>query len=97
MKKCLFKGIGTALVTPFKNGKVDYVSLEIMLQKQVEANVDAVVVLGTTGEPCTLKDSERKGIIKCAMGFCKNKTKVIVGCGSNDTQKAIKFYGKRYL
>ena len=92
MKKEIFKGVGTALITPFKNGKVDYNSLEIIIKKQIEAGVGAVVVLGTTGEASTITILERKRIIELAVRLCKNKCKVIVGCGSNNTKSAIKLY-----
>ena len=92
MKKCLFKGVGTAIVTPLKNGNVDYKAFEILLERQVNAKIDAIIILGTTGEPCTLTDTERKNIIKCSQSICKNKTKLIVGCGSNNTVNAEKYY-----
>lgn len=92
MKKEIFKGIGTAIITPFNKGKVDYVALECLLEKQLNAGTDAIIVLGTTGEPCTIKSSERKSIIKYVTDKCKNKCSVIVGCGSNNTESAIKMY-----
>lgn len=88
MKKEIFKGVGTALITPFNNGAVDYVSLKVLLDKQIEAGVDAVVILGTTGEPCTLKANEREKIIKTAISQCRGRVKIIVGCGSNNTHNA---------
>jgi len=91
-KEILFFGTGTALITPFKNGKVDYNSLEIIIKKQIEAGVGAVVVLGTTGEAATISLTEREKIIELAVKLCKNKCKVIVGCGSNNTNSAIKLY-----
>ncbi len=56
----MFRGTGTALVTPFKNGKVDYDSFRRFLRFQLEGGVEALVVLGTTGESPCVKDSERK-------------------------------------
>ena len=91
MKK-IFSGLGTALVTPFNNGEVDYYSLKVLLNKQIEAGVEAVVVLGTTGEPSTLTDKERDKIIKTTVSLCKGQTKVIVGVGSNSTKKAVSYY-----
>lgn len=92
MKNTIFKGVGTALITPFCDGVVDYASLEILIKRQLKAKVDALIVLGTTGEPCTIDDKDREKIIKLAVGLCKGKSKVIVGCGSNSTQKAITYY-----
>lgn len=92
MKKEIFKGVGTAIVTPMKNGEIDYCAFENLLQRQIDANVYAVIVLGTTGEPCTINAVEREEIIKMAVEKCKGKTKVIVGCGANDTRKAIELY-----
>lgn len=92
MKKRLFYGVGTALITPFKNGKVDFVAFEIIISKQIEAGVDAIIVLGTTGEAPTITYNERKKIIEFAVRICRGRCKVIVGCGSNNTKTAIKYY-----
>lgn len=92
MKKEIFKGVGTALVTPMKNGEIDFNAFDILLQKQIDASVDAVIILGTTGEPCTITNAEREQIIKFAVNKCKGKIKVVVGCGANDTKKAIEYY-----
>ena len=94
MKKEIFGGVGTALVTPFKNGKVDYLSLEIMINRQIEAGVGAIILLGTTGEPATLNESERKKILIEAKKIISGKTKMIVGCGSNCTLKAVELCKK---
>ena len=92
MKKSIFKGVGTALITPFYKGKVDYKSLEILINKQLKASVSAIIVLGTTGEPCTLSAKEREMVIKKAIELCNGKCKVIVGCGANSTNVAVKNY-----
>lgn len=94
MKKILYSGVGTALITPFKNEKVDYNSLELLIEKQLNANIDALIILGTTGEPATISPKERKEIINFCKKATNNKTKLIIGCGSNDTQKAIKLYNQ---
>ena len=94
MKKQIFKGLCTAIVTPFFDGEVDYTSFKLMLERQMHAGIDAVVVLGTTGEPCTITEKEREKIIKTAVAICKGKIKVIVGCGSNNTNMAIKYYNQ---
>ena len=89
MKKHIFEGIGTAIVTPFCNGEVDYTSLKIILDKQIMAGVNAIIVLGTTGEPCTLNSKEREKVLKFVISYCSGKIKVIVGCGSNNTKTVI--------
>lgn len=92
MKKELFKGVGTALITPFKNGQVDYTALEILIEKQLNAKVKAIIVLGTTGEPATLNLEEREKIILTAKRIIGTRAKLIVGCGSNSTSHAITLY-----
>ena len=92
MEKTLFSGVGTAIVTPFKNGKVDFNAFELLIEKQLRANIDALIVLGTTGEPATISPKERKDIVAFCRELTDSKTKLIVGCGSNDTTKAIKLY-----
>mgnify|MGYP002627447126 CR=1 FL=1 len=62
----LFYGCGTALVTPFRGNRVDYDALEALIDWQLDSGVDALVALGTTGEPPTLSDSERSAVIECA-------------------------------
>ena len=85
----LFYGCGTALVTPFKGKRIDYDALEALIDWQLDSGVDAIVVLGTTGEPCTVTDSERPAIIECAAARCSHRVPLIVGTGSNDTRAAI--------
>lgn len=85
----LFYGCGTALVTPFRGNRVDYDALEGLIDWQVESGVDALVVLGTTGEPSTISDSERSAIIECAAERIAGRVPLIVGAGSNDTRRAV--------
>ncbi len=92
MKNNIFEGVGTALITPFKNGAVDYYSLENILDKQLEANIDALIILGTTGEPATISYEERKDIVKFCIRHVKKRSKIIVGCGTNCTETSIKYY-----
>ena len=84
----LFYGCGTALVTPFRGNRVDYDALEALIDWQLDSGVDAIVVLGTTGEPATITDSERPAIIECAAARCAHRAPLIVGAGSNDTRVA---------
>lgn len=83
------KGTFTAIVTPFKNGKVDYASLEKLVQQQLQGGVDGFVINGTTGESPTVKESERNEIFKFVQKLSPTKTVLIMGTGSNDTQKTI--------
>ena len=64
LKKCVFRGVATAIVTPFSNGAVDYESLGRIIEFQISEGIDAIVVCGTTGESATLDDSEKRGIIE---------------------------------
>ena len=59
MKKPLFTGVCTALVTPFLGGNVNYPMMDLLLRRQVEAGIEAVVLCGTTGESPTLSDLEK--------------------------------------
>ena len=86
----LFYGCGTALVTPFKGNRVDYDALEALIDWQLDSGVDAIVILGTTGEPPTISGSERAAIIECAAARCAQRVPLIVGTGSNDTREAIR-------
>ena len=90
MQSALFCGCGTALVTPFRGGRVDYDALENLIDWQLDSDIDALVILGTTGEPTTVSDAERPAIIECALNRVGGRVPVIVGAGSNDTRTAIR-------
>ncbi|MBR2797856.1 MAG: 4-hydroxy-tetrahydrodipicolinate synthase [Clostridia bacterium] len=85
----LFYGCGTALVTPFKGNRVDFDALESLIDWQLDCGADAIVVLGTTGEPATVSDSERSAIVECAAARCRHRAPLVVGTGSNDTRRAV--------
>ena len=85
----LFYGCGTALVTPFKGNRVDFDALEGLIDWQLDCGADAIVVLGTTGEPAAITDSERSAIVECAAARCLHRAPLIVGTGSNDTRRAV--------
>ena len=85
----LFKGCATALITPFKDGKIDYVSMGKIIENQIKEGVDALVVCGTTGEASTLSDKEKFQLVKFTVDLVKNRVPVIAGAGSNDTKHAI--------
>ena len=85
----LFYGCGTALVTPFKGNRVDFDALENLIDWQLDSGADAIVALGTTGEPATISESERSAIIECAAARCLHRASLVVGTGSNDTRRAV--------
>ena len=90
MKKCVFKGSGVALVTPFnKAGNVNYFELKRLLEFQIASNTNAIIILGTTGEASTITETERVKIIKFCVTQVNGRIPVIVGTGSNSTEKAI--------
>lgn len=94
MKKCLFTGVCTALVTPFKDGKINYIMLEMLLTRQLQAQIPAVVLCGTTGEAPTLSDEEKESIFQFAKEVVGNRMILIAGTGSNDTAHAIQLSQK---
>ena len=89
MKKPLFTGACTALVTPFLDDRVNYPMLEILLQRQLEAGIRAIVLCGTTGEASTLSDGEKIEMIRRGKNFVGKRCKIIAGTGSNDTSHAV--------
>ena len=91
MKKAkIFRGVGTALITPFKDGKIDYTTLEKLIERQIEAGIDALVIGGTTAEAATLSDNERYELFKTAKNMTRSRCKLIFGTGTNDTKIAIR-------
>lgn len=85
----MFKGTYTALVTPFRDNKIDVASFERLILSQVTAGIDGIVPVGTTGESPTLSHDEHLEVIKLAVKFAAGRTKVIAGTGSNSTDEAI--------
>ena len=85
----IFKGTATALITPFTRDGVDLESFGRILDDQLAGGVDAVVVLGTTGEPATMTAEEKKSVIEFAVKKLKGKLPVIVGTGANSTAAAV--------
>ncbi len=84
------QGSMTALITPFKNSKVDFETYEKLIKRQIENGIDWVVPVGTTGESATLTHNEHKECIELAVSVCKGTdTKVLAGAGSNSTHEAI--------
>ena len=89
MKNTVFKGVATAIVTPFKEGKIDFEAFDRLVEWQIESGINAIVVAGTTGEGSTLTDEEHKELIKHCVETVAHRVPVIAGTGSNDTAYAI--------
>ena len=85
----MFTGTYTAIVTPFKKGKIDEAALERLIRIQVRAGVDGIVPVGTTGESPTVDYEEHIQIIALSVKFAAGKIKVIAGTGGNSTSEAI--------
>lgn len=88
MKKPLFTGACTALVTPFLDGNVNYPMMEQLLKHQMDAGIRAVVICGTTGEAPTLSDEEKLELFRRAKAYCGGDCLIIAGTGSNCTSHA---------
>ncbi|MFK7850156.1 MAG: 4-hydroxy-tetrahydrodipicolinate synthase [Akkermansiaceae bacterium] len=84
-----FTGIHTALITPFRDGKIDEESFRALIERQISGGVNGIVPVGTTGESPTLGASEHKEIIRVAIEAAGDRCKVIAGTGANSTQEAI--------
>ena len=89
MKKTIFKGAATAIITPLCEQGIDYVRFAELIEWQIAEGIDAIVVCGTTGEASTLTDDEHRDAIKFAVDTVKGRIPVIAGTGSNDTVYAI--------
>ena len=88
----MIQGLGTALATPFNEDlSVDFDSFKTLILHQINGGTDYVVVLGTTGESPVINDFEREKLIETALETADGKIKVIIGTGSNDTQKVVKY------
>ena len=85
----MFHGTITALVTPFRNGRIDEDAFRAHLDRQIEAGVQAVVPAGTTGEAATLSHGEHKKLIEIAVRHVAGRVPVIAGTGSNNTAESI--------
>jgi 4-hydroxy-tetrahydrodipicolinate synthase len=85
----MFAGTYTALITPFRNGKVDYDGFRKLIEAQIVGGVDGIVPVGTTGESPTLSHEEHRDVIKAAVEIAAGRIKVVGGTGSNSTEEAI--------
>jgi 4-hydroxy-tetrahydrodipicolinate synthase len=85
----MFRGTFTALVTPFRNGAIDFDALSKLVESQIEAGITGVVAVGTTGESPTLSHDERVGVIRRCVEVAKSRCMVLAGTGSYSTRDAI--------
>ncbi len=89
MKKVVFKGIATALITPTCEMGVDYARLRKLIDWQIEEGINALVICGTTGESSTLTDAEHRKVIEVSIEQAAGRVPVIAGTGSNETSYAV--------
>lgn len=82
-------GILTAMITPFTDNGVNFEEFGKMIDYQIDGGTNALVVLGTTGEPATMTEDEKTEVIKFAVKYAAGRIKIIIGTGSNDTAKAV--------
>lgn len=87
----MFEGVGTALATPFNEDlSIDFAAYKKLIRTQIDGGIDYIVVLGTTGESPVIDDYEREKLIETAMDAAEGKLKIVIGTGSNDTNKVVK-------
>jgi len=94
MKRTIFKGAGTALITPFTEDGVNFAELEKLIEFQISEGIDAIISCGTTGEASTMPDEEHLSVIKFTVEKVAGRVPVIAGTGSNDTKHAIELSQK---
>ncbi len=85
----MFRGAYTALITPFKNGKIDFAAMESRIENQITKGIDGLVPCGTTGESPTLSEAEHKEVIAFTVKTVRKRVPVIAGTGSNSTAEAV--------
>lgn len=85
----IFTGCGTALITPFKNGEIDFPALDNLVESQIAAGIDALIAAGTTGEPATMTWEEHLAVIRRVVDVAHGRVPVIAGTGSNCTREAV--------
>lgn len=90
MKKKAFYGTSTALITPFRDGKIDYAALEKIIEAQLSGGIKSLVVGGTTAEAATLGGEERRELYEFARAKTRGRAALILGTGTNDTAEAVR-------
>lgn len=89
MSKLPFTGSGVAIVTPFKNGKIDFDKLGELIEFQIANSTDAIIICGTTGESAAMPDAEHISAIEYTVQKVKGRIPVVAGAGSNDTNHGV--------
>ncbi len=89
MKKTIFEGMATAIITPITENGIDYDAFARLIDRQIEKGINALVVAGTTGEASTFSDDEHRECIDFAVKYVNGRVPVIAGTGSNDTNYAL--------
>ena len=89
MKKTVFEGMATAIITPLTENGIDYEAFAKLIDWQIEQGIDAIVVCGTTGEASTMTDDEHRDAIAFAVKHANKRVPIIAGAGSNDTLYAL--------
>jgi 4-hydroxy-tetrahydrodipicolinate synthase len=84
-----FSGTYTALITPFRDGRVDSTAFQSLIERQIAGGVDGIVPVGTTGESPTLTHEEHIEVIRLAVEFASGRCEVVAGTGSNATAEAV--------
>src|ERR1051326_1398924 len=85
----MFTGTYTAIVTPFKGGRIDEDALERLIQMQIRGGVDGIVPAGTTGESPTVSFDEHVQLVALSVRLSKKKLRVLAGTGGNSTAEAV--------
>lgn len=88
-KRVIFKGVATALITPMRDGEIDYAALLSLIDLQIQNGVEALVLGGTTAEVATLSDEERYTLYARCVDHIAGRVCVILGVGTNDTKKTL--------
>lgn len=89
-KPTVFSGAATALITPFRDGKIDRAALGELIEQQIAGGIAAILVAGTTGESATLDFDEHRELTAMAAEAIAGRVPLLAGCGSNCTERAVK-------
>ena len=89
MKNTIFTGMATAIVTPMTANGIDYDALARFLEFQIENGINAIVVMGTTGENATIEPEDQKEVIRFTVEKVNKRVPVIAGTGTNNTEHVL--------
>lgn len=89
MKKVIFKGCGTALITPFTNDGINFEELRKLIEFQILEGADSLIICGTTGESSTMSLEEKKSVIEFSVKIANKRIPIIAGTGGNNTSSVI--------